>query len=417
MSSSKKEILQRYKEAKKSFEEKDLALNQKITCAADKYKGFQSEMDRVANVAQNTNIILKNYERDFYRATQLTIQDDIFLFFAIALQCTRWFLIPRLSKDYETTKRSERHDAGVDGKKEREERKKKVEDVEKNGEESDKYMSIKKMFLYPVPYDAMKGTERIVIPGVSKEGKNLYGGNHHSATLGHDPILGYSFGVANIMTRTITFNNPQLQTCNVCLTNNTYINPMKYQGQFVSDDISLMEVYDRVKTSVSIDMKRLPAAVVRHRMHLASDKYCKDGLPIPFLDAERAQELLKQDWNSEEFFKLSKLLAIDNTISAVISIFINVIVEQLHKMCYRESMGISKSLYEVKTHRILEIANIISSSSNLLYSSLSTDISTLDIGGLIVTLNRIRSDEEIIRRIKYEFIYGNYFDLIRGDAR
>ncbi len=60
------------------------------------------------------------------------------------------------------------------------------------------------MFLYPVPYDAMEGTRRIVIPGVSTDEKNLYGGNHHSATMGHDPILGYLFGTMNIMTRTIT---------------------------------------------------------------------------------------------------------------------------------------------------------------------------------------------------------------------
>lgn len=50
-----------------------------------------------------------------------------------------------------------------------------------------------------VPYDATKGSPA---QNVKLEGKY-----HRYKTLGHDPILGWVFGTANILTDTITLNN------------------------------------------------------------------------------------------------------------------------------------------------------------------------------------------------------------------
>ena len=48
-------------------------------------------------------------------------------------------------------------------------------------------------------------------------------------------------------------------------------------------------------------------------------------------------------------------------------------------------------------------SNIISSTSNIIYTSL-TGINNLDLGGLLVTLYRIVSDVSYITKIKKEFI-------------
>ena len=44
-----------------------------------------------------------------------------------------------------------------------------------------------------------------------------------------------------------------------------------------------------------------------------------------------------------------------------------------------------------------------------------TAIRQLDIGGLLVTLKRLRTDAEFIRRIKEEFVFGNFNQLIQGE--
>jgi hypothetical protein len=50
-----------------------------------------------------------------------------------------------------------------------------------------------------VPYDITKGSKDL--------GINMGGKYHRMYTLGHDPILGWVFGTANILTDCITFNN------------------------------------------------------------------------------------------------------------------------------------------------------------------------------------------------------------------
>jgi hypothetical protein len=52
--------------------------------------------------------------------------------------------------------------------------------------------------------------------------------------------------------------------------------------------------------SVSENNRRLPIAVAKQSIHLLSDKYCKTGLPIPLISAEKAQELIEKGWNSVE---------------------------------------------------------------------------------------------------------------------
>ena len=42
-------------------------------------------------------------------------------------------------------------------------------------------------------------------------------------------------------------------------------------------------------------------------------------------------------------------------------------------------------------------------------------IKDFDIGGLIVTINRLLTDTKFIRKVKEEFIFGSFEKLIQGD--
>lgn len=393
----------------------------------------ETNLRNMARISESGSAVIEMINQQFETATKLNKQDVAFLFLAIALQCTRILFQPKLDLQFEKTPRENRHDAQQDGNIEKQERSKSANANAENNITSEKYPDIVSMYLLPVPYDAMAGTERIVIPGVSEKGKQLYGGNHHSATLGHDPVLGYIFGTINIMTRTISFKNPWLQTCNVILTDNTILDPKNYSGQEVGNkDYSPAEIVSMLRETISEDPKRIPAAVGRHVLHLQSDKYCKDGLPFPFLDPAQAQKLIDSDWNSHELQKLLKLIA-SNLVTvgtqALINSIINVIIEVLHKLTYREESGITRDVFAVKTHKILEISNVIATMSNVIAVAIGSiagiatsngklvvqSVEQLDLGGLLVTIHRIVTDQDFINKIKMEYIKTNWQDYVEKE--
>ena len=82
----------------------------------------------------------------------------------------------------------------------------------------------------------------------------------------------------------------------------------------------------------------------------------------------------------------------------------------------------SKSLYEVKTRKILSYSNIIASTSNLIYVGANVAggnkeaLRKLDIGGLIVTCYRVATDARFITAAKREFIDNRYFEMIKGEV-
>ena len=263
----------------------------------------------------------------------------------------------------------------------------------------------------PVPYDAMDGTQEIEISGVTAKSKNLYGKNHHAATFGHDPLIGWVVGPLNIIARKITFTN--FCTYNVNLTWPAI--------QTVTTPSSTFEMVAECFDSVNEDNKRLAAAVAKQGMHLASDKYTKMGLQIPglsLISPAKAQALLEKGWNSEEAKKLLAIVGQDVTtigVQAMCSALINLIVKAVHLLIYDESMGIERSLYEVKTRKILLYSNMIASSSNVIYVALQKDLSKLDVGGIAVTLYRLVSDTNFIYKVKEEFVQQRWHEMIQGD--
>ncbi len=378
-----------------------------------KFQIIADESRRVANVARHAGEILSELDRDFESATKLDSQDIAFLFFAAALQCARWILLPELDFDFSKTPQSERLTSQQGGQIEQREIRKYLDEHAEDSIIGSKrrFYTWQQIITSPVPYDAMRGSARIHIDGFeSKEdGKSLYGKNHHAATWGHDPVMGWIFGPLNITSRMITFRD--FQTYHVAAIGNG-------NEQLITRKSSLGAMVSKSIDSWQEDNKRLFAAVAKQGMHQASDKYTKYGLQIPFISGDRAQKLLEQGWNSNEaermLSKISSNLAVIGA-QAGLSILINQLIKALHLLCYDETRHGRISLYEVKTRKILSYSNAIASGSNILYSAITQDYKKLDIGGIIVTIYRLITDAKFIKSIKQEFLANEWYNIVMGE--
>lgn len=398
---------------------------EKINSGTNKLTAVNTEMRRVADVAHNAQTIIDDIDERFAKATKLNKLDIAFLFAATALQCARWILMPSLDLDFKQTPPNERLTSQQGAQIEKKQQKAFI-DEHQNQEiiaGIGKYFGWNEIIGAPVPYDAMKGSEQFDILGsFSPKGTQLYGKNHHVATLGHDPILGWIFGTMNIMTRTATMKDFSSYNVEMC-------NPMLKEGslfffqsneQVITTQTSLPIIVGQTLHSFSEDNKRLFAAVARQGMHFASDAFTKMGLPIPMLSATRAQDLLELGWNSTEAEKVIKQIGKNLAIvgaQAGLSILINFIVKSLHFLFFdgdpEDKMALD--LYEVKTRKILSYSNAIASGSNILYCAISQNYSKLDIGGILVTIYRLITDYKFIKSIKKEFLEKQWYNEVMGD--
>lgn len=276
-----------------------------------------------------------------------------------------------------------------------------------------------------VPYDAMNATDesKKLIPsirGLNNEGSNINGTNHHVATLGHDPVLGWIFGTMNIISQKITFIN--LMTFDV-----VYNNPLQLDkwGQSIdySKPSSVASMLYYCVESINEDAKRLPAAVFRQGIHLQSDKLTKQGLPIPFLSSispEKAQHIIEMGWNSVEVERLLKKALKDAAIvgtQALICMLINLIIKAIYLMGSREDDKMELKLREVRINKILLISNLIASTSNVLYVAVSRNINKIDLGGIGVSLINLFKSKDLMEKVKYEFISNGIEQAIIGDEK
>lgn len=69
----------------------------------------------------------------------------------------------------------------------------------------------------------------------------------------------------------------------------------------------------------------------------------------------------------------------------------------------------------MRTRKIISYSNLIASSSNLAIVSVTRDFKKLDVGGIAVTIYRLITDANFIRKVKEEFIFGSYKNMILGD--
>lgn len=330
---------------------------------------------------------LDRINKEFSGKVKLDKTDISFLFIATALQTLRWVLIPELGGKIDPNSR-------IDDKSEDKNVKQKKDDYAVKHSEWDtskesqgrnprkkEGKSWKEIIYSSVPYDATAGSPA---QNVKMEGKY-----HRYKTLGHDPILGWIFGTANILTDTITLNN--------------FISYRIEKMKFTSEIVPLPFIFTESYSWIQDDIHRLPAAIFRQGLHLESDKYTKLGLPVPFLGVfseNLAGKLYKSQYDALCLVKDAKKIGA----SAGFSILINMIISLAHGLFYNVNDDGEREIYEVRTRKILMYSNLIASTSNVIAVCITKNPKKLDIGGLLVTISRLFTDIRFIARVKEEFI-------------
>lgn len=331
---------------------------------------------------------------EFSRRTSIINKTDLsFLSIATALQTAKALLFPLVAekvgygKSFDNDERFPHDDKCIKGA----ERIQKDDFKQKQlnrGYEEGEWLEI--LNRKPI-FDTTKGSPNI--------GINMEGGYHRIHTLGHDPILGWIFGTANILTDTITLDTFQ-----------TYLgqrNPIK----ILPTKVSFIELFRKTIETVKRNKLNLPAAIVAEGIHLKSDIFTKAGLPVPVIETfapEFAGKLYKNQYDALCFVRDFKVVGI----SAAISMFIDMIINLTHAMYYNVERDGSRELFEVRTRKILLISNTIASTSNVICSLITHNPSGLDLGGLLITISHLFRDVKFILNIKKEFLEKRIYEKI-----
>jgi len=411
-------MLDKYQNIKNNFETGEKKFSNALIDFSNAANEMSDHSEKTLSDLKNINIIISDINKQFSDKTGIiNVKDMAFLWGAVAIQCVRWILIPTFDITTLTPSTADRKDSSSEGKKDKTATGK---ELDKNKEERDekKYPDYKHLILLPVPYDAMKGTEDIVIPGVTEYGKQIYSKNHHSATLGHDPLIGQIIGTANILTRSITFHDSTLTTRKVEI--------LSGRNQIVVKEpsYSIPNMIDDLIETLQEDNSRIVTALLKENLHLQSDKYTKTGLPIPLLSANLQQKLLDCKWNSKELEAVLKGAIKGIAINFLVSLIINTIVGTLHGFCYNEQHDENLKLYSVRTSKLIATSSVIAESINLAAVSAGTiagvlteneklikkSISHLDIGGIIEAIHQIFKSKTIQEEIRREFLEQELFN-------
>lgn len=404
---------------KEEFLKRRASIDKKSAELFDRISSHAEEEKRVINVLHNSQQILERLDSAFEEKTSLTKVDVSILMLATALQLIRIYLLPKFQEEFLDEDRLDHNDQVIkDMEKEEIEKYKEKHSKWKSKKSNKGYRSWQEIaFTIKVPYDATRHS------GEGFNDRNMHGGLHRVKTLGHDPILGWVFGTANILTDSITIC-PEYN-----LGEKKYPIPLieSYEVDMDSnfcwkDRTSTYGVFSGSIESIKEDKHRLYAAIFAQSLHLASDKFTKMGLPIPFLsliNQDKAYALYREGYDYLDYLYDTQLLR--RTIkSASQSIFINMIIGGLHKLFYNPEKDYSHALYNVRTRKIILYSNMIATTSDVVQTALrayhgdENAIKNFDVGGFLVTLYRLITDTTYIQKIKEEFIFNEWDKIIES---
>ncbi len=335
--------------------------------------------DEYDNALQNIDKV----DRDFSKKTSIVNKTDlIFLATATALQVSKTLLFPYVSEKFDYGNKVDvdtrmNHDdvAIIEG---QEKAKNSFRDKKLKNNKEGHWLNI---LTQGVPYDAISGSKEL--------GLNLSGKNHRLHTLGHDPMLGWVFGTANILTDVITlidFSSYRVSRM-----------PTRITPERIEIDELFIESYETIKG----DILNLPTAIFVQAQHYKSDIFTKQGLPIPTLatiNEKFASKLYSESYDSLCFARDSKIVGLSYIVSKIIDITIGLV----HGIFRDESE--SKELYEIRTRKILLLSNSIATSSSIIGTCVTKNLKTLDIGSLLSTVSHLFMDIRFITKVKEEFL-------------
>jgi len=323
---------------------------------------------------------LDEINEKFAKKTGFRKIDWIFLFTAVALQCARQYAIGPWLKKVRPSANAKDEKKSQKG----------------NAEPGWYYVETEKILTNSVPFDVSKYGGPGTIQGFLK------GGDHRQMTLGHDPLLGWVFGTANILTSTITRSDFA----------SAHIKYQTGKGNVIHSLANTGKIFgsckDRLFNEEWDGKLAVGCAIIREAIHLKSDVNTTRGLPIPIVSSV-----------SPEFAKTLARYGIDTASVGIVgaeiglSVLINTLISMVHRLFYDESADDPK-LYEVRTRKILLYSNTIASGSNVIAAYITKNPKILDIGGLIVTIMRLFSDIRFICRVKQEFIESALDAHFRG---
>ena len=374
-----------------------------------------AESKRVEEVAHNAPELINNLDEEFQSITKFNKIDIEFLFFATALQCTRQYFLSDF-KERLNDKDAAKKTLG----------KKKFDphDLEARKEAGFAIRhhklyapSLEEIILHPVPFDTTKGCKEFdeLNPFINTG----YLG-HRAGAIGHDPILGWLFGTANIATSTLTGWNMN----SFHIFSKTGIGGGDFLKYNARTDKVLSYTWHKLLNEGLKGKTIVATSLIKEGVHLSSDVYSKKSLPFPIIsviDPQIASELALYGVDMGNIKTIGK--------QASLSIAINMIIGMIHRMIYSPEKDCNKDLYQVKTRKIILYSNLIASTSNVLAVEIAHSIGAitgnaklmekslkkLDIGGLLVTVDRLIKDTSFINKMKQEFIINNFNKMIEGD--
>lgn len=377
------------------------------------------EEKRMISVLDNAKSILDNLDKTFEERTSLTNTDMSVLMLATALQVLRIYLLPKFQESFLDDDRLDHNDSIIkDMEREEFEQYAKRTKNWKSKESEKGYRSWQEIaFTIKVPYDATRHS------GDGFYGRNMHGGQHRVKTLGHDPILGWLFGVANIITDTISIC-PEYK-----------IGEKKYRIPYIesykvdmgsnfcwTDRTATWNIFKGSFESIREDKHRLYAALFSQGLHLASDQYTKMGLPVPFLtliNPDKAYDIYREGYDYLDYLYDTQILK-RSIKSASQAIMINMLIGALHKFFYNPQKDCDQKLYNIRTRKVILYSNMIATTSDVVQTACRSSagdenaIKDFDLGGFLVTIYRLITDTTFIMKIKEEFIFNEWDKIIES---
>ena len=330
---------------------------------------------KAADVAHNIDAIIKESDDNFKNATALNEKDLAFLALCLGFQVARQYWLTPFEE------RLTDKDA--------------AEQTSGHGEEASNrihrfyHPPIEEIISNPVPFDAMMGSKKFQA--------NLSGQTHRYIP-GHDPILGYIVGTMNILTSTVTgFNGESFHV-------KTGFDKLGRARDCLcarADNHKIIEyTRKRIFNEGSEGMTAFAAALVKEHIHLKSDLKTSQSLPLPFISS-----ISPTSAKSLSDYGLDMLNVLTVGKQALWSVLINLVISLLHRMMM--PVDADERIYKAKTKKIIAYSNLLATSSNILYTSLTKKWNKLDVGGSLVTIYNIVATSRFLTDLQIALRYEN----------
>ena len=223
----------------------------------------------------------------------------------------------------------------------------------------------------------------------------------HDDILGFQPVIGWLFGVTNILTSTVT--TTKMETYSVTES------PSR-SGLTVDKRLStLLQVVLPVINNIRGRKRSVLAAVVREAAVQGVTKAPADRVAVlmnnVLEEEEKSQELLDQlgslTWGTQ--LDLGGILA--ETAAAA---FINLLITAIHAVSYDPDRDGDISAYTIRTNKILVLSAAMSAFINSTPAFITADFSDIDFSGFLIAAITAFTSTKFWIEVKTNYLVSNY---------